>query len=233
MARGGAGGHQRDQSTRLEAPRTVQLAGARSRKRTPEVIDLLSEEEEDGDYGARKSRSCPAHTRPEATRPAPIPAPVRPARSTDLQMYSVLQGSMVAVTRDRGKYPCPVLSYMRRLMNLADYVRGQEPCWSSGTTTPNIHILWVSVSALPVLFANQSLQSTAQEKCKSCMNNKDPCTIAVGLPGCLQCAQGKKKRCDVTAVEGWSNTGCTLGLDGNALLACGLGGIFWQPVHGY
>ena len=49
MARGGAGGHQRDQSTRLEAPRTVQLAGARSRKRTPKVIDLLSEEEEDGD----------------------------------------------------------------------------------------------------------------------------------------------------------------------------------------
>ena len=48
------------------------------------------------------------------------------------------------------------------------------------------------------------------------MNNKDPCTIAAGVPGCLQCAQRKKKRCDVTPVEGWSSADCTLGLDHDA-----------------
>ena len=59
MARGGTGGRQRNQVTRPEAPRVVQLAGARARQREPEVIDLMSEDEEDGDYGARKSRSRP------------------------------------------------------------------------------------------------------------------------------------------------------------------------------
>ena len=141
MARGGAGGRQQDQITRPEAPRAVQLTGARSRKRTPEVIDLLSEDEEDGDYGARKSRSRPAPTRPETTHPAPLPAPARLARSADLQMYSALQESIVVVTRDCGKYLRPVLSYMRCLLNLADYVGGQELRWSSGTTMLNTHIL--------------------------------------------------------------------------------------------
>ena len=146
MARGGAGRHQRHQITRAEAPRVVQLVGARTRQRGPEVIDLLSEDEEDGDYGVRKSRSRPAPTRPETARPVPLPASARPARSADPQMYLALQEGMIVVARNSGKYPRLVQSYMRCLLNLADYVRGQEPRWLLGTTTPNPHILWVRSS---------------------------------------------------------------------------------------
>ena len=103
MVRGGAGGRQRDQITRPEVPRAMQLTGVRSRKRDPEVIDLLSEDEDDEDYGAWKSRSRPAPTRPETARPAPVPASARPARSADPQMYSALQESMIVVARDGGK----------------------------------------------------------------------------------------------------------------------------------
>ena len=145
MARGGSGGRQRDQITRPEAPRAAPMVGARQRKRTPEVIVIESEHEEDEDYGARQRRSRPAPTRAES-RPVPPSLPAKPARPTSLKMYSALQDDMVVVTRDGGKYPRPELTYMRRLLNLADYVRGQAPRWSSGTVDPNVHLLWVSAS---------------------------------------------------------------------------------------
>ena len=145
MARGGSGGRQRDQITRPEAPRAAPMVGARQRKRTPEVIVIESEHEEDEDYGARQRRSRPAPTRAES-RPVPPSLPAKPARPTSLKMYSALQEDMVVVTRDGGKYPRPELTYMRRLLNLADYVRGQAPRWSSGTVDPNVHLLWVSAS---------------------------------------------------------------------------------------
>ena len=43
---------------------------------------------------------------------------------------------------------------MRRLLNLADYVRGQAPRWSSGTVDPNVHLLWVSASWFSLTFTN-------------------------------------------------------------------------------
>ena len=63
MARGGTGGCQRDQITRPETPHAVQLTGTLSRKRTFEVIVLVSEDKEDGDYGVRKRQPRPAATR--------------------------------------------------------------------------------------------------------------------------------------------------------------------------
>ena len=100
MARGGSGGRQRDQITRPEAPRAISMAGARHRKRTPEIIVIESEHEEDEDYGAKQSRSRPAPSRAESC-PVPLPLPTKPARLTNLKMYSALQEDMVAVTRCR------------------------------------------------------------------------------------------------------------------------------------
>ena len=128
MMHGSAGRCQRDQITRLESP-----------CREPIMIKIESKSEEDKDFDMGRKQA------PEGS-PHQVPA-VRPGKApptTELQMYSASLRKMVTVMCNSKKYLHPLQTYKRQLLNLPEYVRGQAPWWSSQTTTPSLHIQWVS-----------------------------------------------------------------------------------------
>ena len=71
-------------------------------------------------------------------------------------------------------------------------------------------MLWVSIYNF--LYLHTLLiprQRNTVIKCGPCQDAGEPCTIAAGEKGCLQCARCKKKPCAVRPAAGWSDIDIT------------------------